>query len=119
MGFVNVLVTLIHDYYERFLQVDMKSLTCKVLFLVALASNHCISEPHALSLEPPFLIERSQSFTLDVNLAFLLKASMDAALPGHIELQAFHPDPSYQLERRFQQMCPARALKICLQQTVK
>ncbi len=85
----SVLVALGEDRFEPLRQVDMEHLTYKTLFLVALASARRISELHALSVQPPFLIENSLSFNLAVNPAFLPKTNMSEALDSDIELQAF------------------------------
>lgn len=106
------LVALTEDAYEPLCQVDMKSLTYKVLIWVALASAGHISELQAL-VEPPFLIERAQSF----NLFFFLKTTMNTALSGDIELPSFHPDTSARLEQRFQQTHPIQVLKIYLERS--
>ncbi len=53
----SVLVALGEGHFEPLRQVDMEHLTYKTIFLVALASVRRISELHALSVQPPFLIE--------------------------------------------------------------
>ncbi len=112
-----VLVALTEEPFEPIRKVDLKYLTYKVLFLVSLASARRVSELHALSVEPPFLIENPQSFNLAVNPAFLPKTSTDAALSSDIELEAFHPHPESDLDKLFQRMCPVRALKVYLKRT--
>ncbi len=92
----------------------MQFLTYKTLFLVALASARRISELHALSVEPSFLIENPLSFNLAVNPAFLPKTNTEDALDSDIELKAFIPHPSSKYEPFLQRMCPVRALKIYL-----
>ncbi len=85
-----VLVALTEKEFEPLNKVDMKALTYKVLFLVALASARHILEFHALSVETPFLIERAHSFNLAVNTAFLLKTiTMNPALSGDMNLWFF------------------------------
>ncbi len=91
-GLSAVVAALTEKEFEPLSHDDMKAFPSKVLFLVALASARHISEPHALSVEPAFLIERAHSFNLAVNAAFLLKKTTDSTLSGDIELQAFHVD---------------------------
>ncbi len=74
-----VLVALGEECYEPLRQVDMEHLTYKTLFLVVLSSVWRISELHALSVQPPFLIENHLSFTLVVNPAFLPKTNTQKA----------------------------------------
>ena len=113
----SVLVALGEDKFEPLRQADMEHLTYKTLFLVAVASARRISELHALSVQPPFLIENPLSFNLAVNPAFLPKTNTQEALDSDIELRAFVPNPSSKFERILQRMCPVRALKIYLERT--
>ncbi len=75
------------------------------------------SELHALSVQPPFLIENPLSFNLAVNPAFLPKTNTQEALDSDIVLRAFVPNPSSKFERILQRMCLIRALKIYLERT--
>ncbi len=52
-----VLVALGEERFESLRQVDMEHLMYKTLLLVALSTVRRISELHALSVQPPFLIE--------------------------------------------------------------
>ncbi len=102
------------ERFEPLCQVDMKHLTYKTLFLVALSSARRISELHALLVQPPFMIENPLSFNLAVNPAFVRKTNTQETLDSDIELQAFLPNPTSKYERFLQRMCPVRALKIYL-----
>ncbi len=115
----SILVALGEKKFEPLREIDMHFLTYKTLFLVALASARRISElpVHALSVEPPFLIENHLSFNLAVNQAFWPKTNAKDALDSDIELKAFIPHPSSKYERFLQRMCPVRALKIYLDRT--
>ncbi len=112
-----VLVALGEGRFEPLFQVDMEHLAYKTLFLVALYSARRISELHALSVQPPFMIENPLSFNLAANPAFLPKTNTQEALDSDIELQAFVPNPTSKYERLVQRMCPVRALKIYLDRT--
>ncbi len=109
-----VLVALREERFEPLRQVDMEHLTYKTLFLVALSSMWRISELHALSVQPPFMIENPLSVILAVNPAFLPKTNTQEALDSDIELRAFVPNPTSKYKRFLQRMCPVRALKIYL-----
>ncbi len=87
-----ILVALMEKWYEPLRQVEMERLTYRTLFLVALASAHCVSELHALSVELPFMIKNPQSFNLAVSLAFLPKTNIDVTLDVDIERNIFVPD---------------------------
>ncbi len=97
----SILVPLGEDRFEPLHQVDMEHLTYKTLFLVALASARRISELHALSVQPPFLIENPLSFNLAVNPAFIPKTNTQEALDSRIELQAFVPKPFLEVRATF------------------
>ncbi len=112
-----VLVALGEERYEPLRQVDMEHLTYKTLFLVALSSARRISELHALSVQPPFLIENPLSFNLVVKPAFLPKTNTHEALDSDIELRTFVPNPTSKYERFLQWMCLAKTLKIYLDHT--
>ena len=112
-----ILVALGEEHFEPLRQVDMEHLTYKMLFLVALSSTRRISELHALSVQPPFLIENPLSFNLAVNPAFLPKTNTQKALDSDNELRAFVPNPTSKYEHFLQRMCPVRAPKIYLDRT--
>ncbi len=86
-----VLVALREECFEPLRQLDMEHLTYKTLFLVAPYSTRRISELHALSVQPPFLIENPLSFNLAVNPAFLPKTITQEAVDSDVELRGFCP----------------------------
>ncbi len=66
---------------------------------------------------PPFLIQNPRSFRLAPKPVFLPKTSTEVALTSDLEITAFYPDPTNDLERGFHLMCPVRALHIYLRRT--
>ncbi len=110
-----VLAALIEKPFEPLRQATPRNLTLKVLFLLAATSVCRVSEIHALCIDSPFLIQNPRSFRLAPNPAFLPKTSTEVALTLDLEITAFYPDPSNDLEQGFHLMCPVCALRIYLQ----
>ncbi len=113
-----VLAALIEKPFEPLRQATPRHLTLKVLFLLAATSARRVSEIHALCVDPPFLIQNPRSFRLAPNPAFLPKTSTEVAFSSDLEITAFYPDLTNDLERGFHLMCPVRALRIYLRRTV-
>ncbi len=112
-----VLAALIEKPFEPLHQATPQILTLKVLFLLAATSARRVSEIHALCIDPPFLIQSPRSFCLVPNPAFLPKTSMEVTLTSDLEITAFYPEPSNDLELGFHLMCLVRALHIYLRRT--
>ena len=112
-----VLAALIEKPFEALCQAILRDLTLKVFFLLAATSAHRVSEIHALCINPPFLIQKSQSFQLAPNLVFLPKTSTLVALSSDLNITPFYPEPTSPLEWRFHLMCPVHALRIYLRCT--
>ena len=112
-----VLAALIEKPFEPLRQATPRNLMLKVLFLLAATSARRVSEIHALCIDPPFLIQNPRSFRLAPNPAFLPKTSTEVALTSDLEITAFYPDPTNDLERGFHLMCPVHALRIYLRCT--
>ncbi len=109
-----VVAALIENPFEPLHQAAPWNLTLKVLFLLGATSARRVSEIHALCIDPPFLIQNPRSFRLAPNPAFLPTTSTEVALSLNLEITAFYPDPSNDLEWGFHLMCPVRALRIYL-----
>ena len=112
-----VLAALIEKLFEPLRQAMPRNLMLKVLFLLAATSAHRVSEIHALCIDPPFLIQNPRSFRLAPNPAFLPKTSTEVAFSSDLEITAFYPDPTNDLERGFHLMCLVCALHIYLRGT--
>ncbi len=112
-----VLAALIEKPFEPLRQATPQNLMLKVLFLLAATSACRVSEIQALCIHPPFLIQSPRSFRLAPNPAFLPKTSTEVALTSDLEITAFYPDPTNDLERGFHLMCPVHALRIYLRHT--
>ncbi len=112
-----VLAALIEKPFEPLRQATPRNLTISVLFLLAATSTNRFSEIHALCIEAPFLIQNPCSFHLAPNPAFLPKTSMEVAFSSDLEITAFYPDPTKDLDWGFRLICPVHALRIYLRCT--
>ena len=112
-----VLSALREQPYEPMAKADLKYVTLKTAFLIAITSARRISELQALCMAEPFLILNPASAFLRVNNAFLPKVASDLALNADIELQAFYPKPRTAMEKEQHKHCPIRALKYYLEAT--
>ena len=98
-------------------RAELKFVTLKTAFLVAITSARRISELQALCVAEPFMILNPASAFLRVNNAFLPKVPSDLALNADIELQAFYPKPRTALEKEYRKNCPIRALTYYVEAT--
>ena len=114
-----VLSALREPPYEPMAKAELKYVTLKTIFLIAITSARRISELQALCMREPFLILNPASALLRVNNAFLPKVASDLALNADIELQAFYPKPKGAIEKEQRKNCPIRALKYYLQATAE
>ena len=112
-----ILSALREQPYEPMAKADLKHLTLKTTFLLAITSARRISELQALCMAEPFLIINPASAFLRVNNAFLPKVPSDLALNADIELQAFYPNPHTGVEKEQRKNCPIRALNYYLAAT--
>ena len=100
--------------YERRPSADMKFMSMKMAFLLAITSIKCISELRALSVDPSccHFRDKGHRVSLRMNPAFLLKAISEVTLNQTVELEAFHPPPfSTEEDRKLNLLCPVRALR--------
>ncbi len=114
-----VLAGLTEKPFEPLRSAGLKLLTLKMLFLLATASAHWVSERHFfLRIEPPFMLGNPLYFVFWLGPAFLPKTAMEIMFSSDIELSALYPEPSIHLEQGFHLMCPVRALVIYLPHTI-
>ena len=104
-----VLQALLKPPFEPIARCDLKSLTLKTIFLVALASGRRRSELHALCFDSHhFRQNQDQSMiTLYPALDFIAKSQALDAVADPIKLKAFTSVGSADTDRR---LCPVRAL---------
>ena len=89
----SVLSVLAKAPFEPLASCDLKLLTWKVAFLLAISSARRLSELQALSANPPFTIVHGEWASLKTVAAFLPKAASEWHRKQSIELCAFYPSP--------------------------
>lgn len=107
-----VLEALRQPPYEPLTAAELKWLTLKTSFLLAIASARRIGELHALSVHDDcctFSPDRS-SVVLRPNPAFLPKVVTDFHLSQRIELRSLCTEGEQSLDSRHLALCPVRAL---------
>lgn len=112
-----VLQALTGPPFEPLLSVDLKFLSAKVLFLVAITSGRRVGELGALMASPPFLRFCSDKVILRPNQFFLPKVLSSLHCQEDIVLPVFFPDPSSPEEVVLHSLDVLRALRIYLERT--
>jgi hypothetical protein len=108
-----VLAALREPPYEPLGSADLKNITVKTAFLIAITSVRRVSELQALSAAPPYCTVNPRSAILRVNTAFLPKTTSAAALTDistEIQLERFPRKVSSAIDRQLRLNCPVRAL---------
>ena len=109
-----VLNGLIKEPFEPMKSADIKFVTLKTAFLLAVASGRRVSEIHALSTDPRHLRWERSGVRMVTNPQFMAK-NESLKNPGkHIFLARFDKFTSIHEEKL---MCPCRALKVYLDRT--
>ena len=103
--------------YEPLRKADMRLVTLILAFLLSVTSARRISEIHALGIVNAHLVLNPESAILRVNRSFLPKNKTDITLNSKLELQAFYPKPSNEIEKQQRLNCPIRALRIYLKRS--
>ncbi|XP_058879441.1 uncharacterized protein LOC131737040, partial [Acipenser ruthenus] len=115
-----VLEALTKAPFEPLHSVDMKLISIKTAFLLAVVSAKRVSELHALSVHPSctrFAGDGSK-VSMRPNPAFLPKVISPFHMNQSVELMAFHPPPfSSPEEERLHMLCPVRALRCYMDRT--
>lgn len=115
-----VLQSLAKAPFEPLEQADLKFLTWKTVFLLAICSAKRVGELHALSVSEDCLrwkAEKTGGF-LWPNPSFLPKVLKPSTINQVIELDAFRPDPLCSGEELDHcSLCPVRALHTYIEQT--
>ncbi len=115
-----VLEALAKAPFEPLHSVDMKLISIKTAFLLAVVSAKRVSELHALSVHPSctrFAGDGSK-VSMRPNPAFLPKVISPFHMNQSVELMAFHPPPfSSPEEERLHMLCPVRAVRCYIDRT--
>ena len=104
--------------FEPIESLDLKLLSLKTLFLVAITTSKRVSDLRALSIsERCFSMDpEGRRVLLQPDLSFVTKTQVVAGRP--VELPAFHPPPFASPEdRRLNCVCPVRALRQYVRKT--
>lgn len=97
---------------------DLRLLSWKTLFLVAVTSGRRVSELAALDCRPPpFIVFLPHSVRLSPNLEFLPKVVSEFHLNATIMLPDFFPNPVTPEEKLYHTLDVTRALKFYLHRT--
>lgn len=114
-----VLQSLTTAPYEPLAQSDLKFLTQKTLFLLALCSTKRVSELHALSVSTECMRWKPEDTAVSLwpNPFFLPKVLSPQSINSAIELEAFRPEPPCQAGVALHTLCPVRALRAYVDRT--
>ncbi len=103
--------------FEPMVNADLKYVTWKTSFLLAITSAARVSELQALDSHPDLSRVSKTHAILRLNPSFIPKTTLVEYLNREIELQAFFPDPSTLEQRAMRKHCPVRALLFYLDRT--
>ena len=105
--------------YEPLGQTDLKFLTQKTVFLLALCSTKRVSELHALSVSTECMRWKPEDAAVSLwpNPFFLPKVLNPQSINRAIELEAFYPEPACQAGVALHTLCPVRALRAYVDHT--
>lgn len=112
-----VLRALCHPPFESMASCQVKILTIKTLFLIALVSARRVSELRALSVHKDLCIFQKDSVVLRLDPAFVPKVNSQFHRSQDIVLPSFCPDPKSSKERVLHCLDVRRALSFYLDRT--
>ena len=113
-----VLQALCTGSWEPIESVDMKFLTLKTVFLLAITSARRVSELQALCIDQGcYRFLTPDVLLLRTNVDFLPKCKTDFHRAQEIRLESFHPDPRSEADKTLNKMCPVRALSTYVKRT--
>ena len=103
--------------YEPLDQADLKFLSLKTLFLLAVCSARRVGELHALSVDEECLVWKPEDAGVRLwpNPFFLPKVLSTVAINQVIDLDAFRPEHESTGDSRL--LCPVRALRAYVERT--
>lgn len=100
--------------FEPAATTELRLLSWKVLFLVAVTSARRVGELAALDIRQPYLVFLPHSVRLTTNVTFLPKVVSEFHMNSAIILPDFYPEPKNQQERLLHSLDVTRALKFYL-----
>lgn len=103
--------------FEPLSTADLKYVTWKTAFLLAITSAARVSELQALDSHPDLSKIVKSHALLRLNPAFVPKSTVVEYLHREIELEAFFPNPTSLEQRAMRKHCPVRALLYYLDRT--
>ena len=110
-----VLKALCEGPWEPLETVDLKFITLKTVFLLAITSAHRVSELQALSLDQGCYRFASQDIlVLHTNFDFIPKCKSDFHRVQEIKLRSFFPDPKILLRLYFRGCVQSELLMLIL-----
>lgn len=112
-----VLRCLTRHPFELAAVCDLRLLSWKTLFLVAITCTCHTSELVALDIRPPFLSFLPHAVRLSTNLVFLSKVVSEFHLHSVMTLPDFYPDPKTSTEKLHHTLDVTRALKFYMHRT--
>ncbi|XP_073411192.1 uncharacterized protein [Dendrobates tinctorius] len=103
--------------FEPISSASVKSLSLKTAMLVALVSARRVSDLHALSVDPPFLLTTRDSLILKTDPSYLPKRATKFHRSQEICLPSFYENPSTQDEEKYHTLDVKRAVLAYLDRT--
>ncbi|XP_041417032.1 uncharacterized protein LOC121393209 [Xenopus laevis] len=103
--------------FEPMDTVDIKYVSWKVAFLLAICSGRRVSDLTALSYKQPWLIFHQDKAVLRTVPSYLPKVTSAFHINQEIVLPSFCPKPSSPAERQLHKLDPVRALKFYLKRS--
>ena len=112
-----VLKALLEKPFEPLATMDLRILTLKTVFLVAITTARRSSELSALRMDPPFLNFHKDKVVLRTDPTFLPKVSLAFHVNEDIILPSFFPSPSLPIENTLHMLDVKRAIAFYIHRT--
>jgi len=104
--------------WEPIHEIDLKYLTLKTVFLLAVTSARRVSELQALCLDGGcYRFITPDILLLRTNVNFMPKCKTEFHRAQEIQLEAFYPRPTTAKNKKLNSMCPIRALQAYVERT--
>lgn len=103
--------------FEPAASCELKMLSWKTLFLVAITSARRVSELAALDSRPPFMVFQPHAVQLSTNISFLPKVVSEFHINSEIILPDFCPNPATPRDKLYHTLDVTKALKYYLHRT--
>ncbi|XP_077152136.1 uncharacterized protein LOC143816067 [Ranitomeya variabilis] len=112
-----VLDALTEPPFEPLDSISIKNLTLKTALLLALTSARRVSDIHALSVDPPYLMILQDKIVLKPDPAYLPKVATKFHRTQEIYLPSFYENPASEEERKYHSLDVKRAILEYLDRT--